>query len=202
MIIEVDEYKKKIEGYEANRSEDFHEQSGKLADKDFMECLKSKKYKRIIFMAGGTASGKTEFAKSYFIHKDQLVYDGTLRNYKGFKVKRDRIKKYDKGRSSFKIVLIVPYDWRKAFEAFLGRERKMAIRTFFDTQIQSKRTVAKILLETKFKVDIFISRVEEGKENLSFIKIKDTRDKRAKLLEKLSDSLEKIAVDNDFEIIK
>ncbi len=62
MIIEVDEYKKKVVGYDANKSEEFHLESAKLADKDFTNCLKSKKYKRIIFMARGTASGKTEFA--------------------------------------------------------------------------------------------------------------------------------------------
>ncbi len=65
MIIEVDEYKKKISGYDPKKSELFHSQSAKLADKDFILALKSKKYKRIIFMAGGTASGKTEYAVSY-----------------------------------------------------------------------------------------------------------------------------------------
>lgn len=47
-------------------------------------------------MAGGTASGKTEFASSYLIHKDQLVYDGTLKSFDGFKIKLERIERYDK----------------------------------------------------------------------------------------------------------
>lgn len=200
MIIEVDEYKKKVKEYDANRSEDFHLESSKLADRDFIDALKSKKYKRIILMAGGTASGKTEFAKSYLIHKNQLVYDGTLKSYEGFKVKRDKIKNYDKSRSTFKVVLIIPYDWRKAFEAFLGRERKMKPAIFFNTQIQSKRTAARILLETKFKVDVYISRIEEGKERLGYIQIRDSRGKKARILEKLADLMEKIAVDNGFEI--
>lgn len=43
MIIEVDEYKKKVVGYDANKSEEFHLESAKLADKDFTNCLRSKK---------------------------------------------------------------------------------------------------------------------------------------------------------------
>jgi len=202
MIIEVDEYKKKVKDYDANRSEDFHLESSKLADRDFIDALKSKKYKRIILMAGGTASGKTEFAKSYLMYKDQLVYDGTLKSYDGFKVKRDKIKNYDKCKSTFKIVLIIPYDWRKAFEAFLGRERKMKTETFFNTQIQSKRTVVRILLETKFKVDVYVSRIEEGKERLGYIKITDNRTNKANLLEKLAGLMETIAIENGFEINK
>lgn len=202
MIIEVDEYKKRIDGYDPIRSEEFHSESAKLANKDFIECLKSKKYKKIIFMAGGTASGKTEFAKSYLTSKDRLVYDGTLRYWDGFKVKLEKIKRYDKNKSTIKVILIIPYDWKKAFEAFLGRERKMGVNTFFETQIESKRTVAKILLETKYRVDIFISRVEVGKESLSFIKIKNTRVRKAEFLEKLADLVENIAVDKGFEISK
>lgn len=200
MIIEVDEYKEKVEGYIANKSEDFHEESGKLADKDFIDCLKSKKYKRIILMAGGTASGKTEFARLHLHHKDQLVYDGTLKKFNGFKVKTDRIRKYCKNKASIKVVLIIPYSWEKAFEAFLGRERRMNHETFFNTQVHSKRTVAKILLETKVRVEVFISLVKEGEGSLSFIKIKDSRIKKAKLLERLANVMGKIALENGFEI--
>lgn len=115
MIIKVDEYKKKVVGYDSNRSEEFHLESAKLADKDFTDCLKSKRYKRIIFMAGGTASGKTEFASSYLTHKDQLAYDGTLKSFDGFKVKLQRIERYDKNGSKIKVILILPADWVKAF---------------------------------------------------------------------------------------
>lgn len=202
MIIEVDEYKKKVEGYDASKSEDFHSESGKLADKDFIECLKTKKYKRIVLMAGGTASGKTEFARDHLNQKDYLVYDGTLKDFHGFKVKTDRIKKYSKGKVRTKIILIVPYNWEKAFNAFLGRERKMKIDTFFITQIQSKKTVSKILRETKVRVEIFVSLVKEGEGSLSFLKIKGNRIQKAKYLDNLANTMEKVAVDIGFEINK
>ena len=88
MIIEVDEYKKKVFWYNAAHSENFHEASAKLADKDFTIALKSGLYKRVILMAGGTASGKTEYATSYLTKKDQLVYDGTLKNENGFIIRK------------------------------------------------------------------------------------------------------------------
>ena len=201
MIIEVDEYKKKVEGYDANRSEDFHFESAKLADKDFIDCLKSKKYRRIIFMAGGTASGKTEFASSYLTNKDQLVYDGTLKDFSGFKIKLQKIERYDKNTSKVKVVLIIPLDWVQSFEAFLKRERKMKNITFFETQIRSKLSVAKILRDTKVRVEIYVSRYEEGKDRLGFIKIKGIdRKKKAHQLEMIAVSMKNIAVENGFEI--
>jgi len=190
-----------VEGYDAKKSEDFHFESAKLADKDFVECLKSKKYTRIIFMAGGTASGKTEFASSYLVHKDQLTYDGTLKDFNGFKIKLQKIERYDKNASKVKVVLIIPLDWIKSFEAFLKRERKMKNSIFFETQVKSKLTVAKILTDTKVRVEIYVSRYEEGKERLGFIKIKGiNRKKKANLLELIAVSMKNLAQENGFEI--
>ena len=43
------------------------------------------KYKESIFMSGGTASGKSEFAiQNYRESKDILVLDATLKNIEGF----------------------------------------------------------------------------------------------------------------------
>ncbi len=201
MIIEVDDYKKKISGYIPDKSEEFHSESAKLADKDFIQQLKTGKYKRIIFMAGGTASGKTEYSTSYLTKKDQLVYDGTLKNYEGFKIKLQNIKRYSKHEAKVKVVLIIPFDWVKAFEVFLNRDRKMNTITFFETQIKSKLTVVKILRETKTKVEIYTSYYEEGKNRLGYKRVKIlSRNKIANLLEKTANSTIHIASQNGFEI--
>lgn len=204
MIIEVDEYKKKIPGYDPNNSEDFHIESAKLADKDFINSLKSLKYKRIILMSGGTASGKTEFATSYLTKKDQLVFDATLKDYSGFLVKLDKIERYDKNESKLKVVLIIPESWTRAFEAFTKRDRKMKYQTFFETQIKSKLTVAKILSDTKIKVEVYISKVEEGKDRLGYLRINfkrvGGRISLSKKLYKIAESERNIARKNGFEI--
>ena len=171
MIIEVDEYKEKVVGYEAEKSEDFHIESARLADKDFIKHLKTGKYKRVILMAGGTASGKTEFATSYLIHKDQLVYDGTLKNFEGFQIKYKNIMKYTKGLAKIKIVLIIPANFDDAFKIFHNRKRKMKLETFFDTQIRSRQTVAKILIETKVRVEVYSSVYSSSKDKLQYTRI-------------------------------
>ncbi len=202
MIIEVDEYKSKVENYNPNNSEDFHIESAKLADADFINCLKSKKYKRIIFMAGGTASGKTEFASQFLNKKDQLVYDGTLKSFEGFNVKLDKIKRYDKNNSKVKVVLIIPKDWVKSFDAFLTRERKMSPQIFFETHIKSKVSVAEILLKTKIKLEIYVSVPREDKDKIDFVLMKRRfgRISAAKDLVSMSDVYKDIATKNGFDI--
>ncbi len=96
MLIEVDEYKKMIPNYDPEQSELFHSESAHLADKDFEKHLKTGKYEEVIFMAGGAASGKTEFCVSYLMSDNVLVYDGTLKNFDGFKIKLSNIKRYAK----------------------------------------------------------------------------------------------------------
>jgi hypothetical protein len=198
MIIEVDEYKKKVAGYDATKSEEFHLESAKLADSDFTQSLKSQKYKRIIFMAGGTASGKTEFASSYFIHKDQLVYDGTLKSFDGLKVKLERIERYAKNKCKVKVVLIIPYDWTRAYDVFKARERKMKDVTFFDTHIRSRLCIARVLREKKIRVEIYFSFFDEKRGKLFYKRISGitSRQQRAKILDELSKELRSVAHKN------
>ncbi|MDQ1281667.1 MAG: hypothetical protein QG630_18 [Patescibacteria group bacterium] len=199
MIIEVDEYKNKIKNYDPKRSEDFHVESAKLADIDFKKQLKTQKHKRIVFMAGGTASGKTEFAHTYLTKNNILVYDGTLKNYDGFKTKLDKIKRYSKNKPTVKVILIIPKSIYLSLGAFLKRERKMKINTFFETQIKSKLVVAQILTDTKFRVDIYVSSIGEGKLKFSKLANDAKRKYRANFLLRLADIIHSIAVKNNIE---
>lgn len=193
MIIEVDEYKKQIPGYDPEKSEDFHSESAKLANKEFDQCLKSGKYNRIIFMAGGTASGKTEFAQSYFWKKDQLVYDGTLKHYNGFDIKVRNIKRFTKNNAKIKVVLIIPQDIQQAFEIFLTRERKMKSEVFFETHRKSVETVAEILLNTKYRVEIYVSELDSEVKKLKYKRLKIiSRFKIAKFLQGYGNIVESI----------
>lgn len=172
MIIEVDEYKKQIPGYDPEKSEEFHSESAKLANKDFDTCLKSGKYKRIIFMAGGTASGKTEFAQSYFGHKDQLVYDGTLKHFNGFDIKVRNVNRFTKNTAKIKAVLIIPRNIDQSFEIFLTRERKMKDEVFFETHKKSAETVAQILIHTKYRVEIYVSELDSDIKRLKYKRLR------------------------------
>ena len=139
-------------------------------------------------MAGGTASGKTEFATSYLTHKDQLIYDGTLKNFEGFQIKYKNIMKYTKGKAKVKVILVMPVSFEDSFKIFLNRKRKMKVETFFDTQIRSRKTVARILLETNVRVDIYSSSYNARKDKLEYLKVnKPSRKSKAKILLYISD---------------
>ncbi len=193
MIIEVDEYKKQIPGYDPEKSELFHTESAKLADKDFEKHLKSGKYKEVIFMAGGTASGKTEFAFSYLIKEHQLVYDGTLKNLNGFNIKTRNIKRYTKNNPKIKVVFVLPEYWISALGVFLSRERKMELKTFFMTHSFSAHSVSEILKNTNHIVDIYVSSFNADKNKLRYAKLTIPRKQKIKILENVSDSTKKQA---------
>ena len=158
MIIEVDKYKEIIAGYDPAHSDNVHIESAKMADKDFEKLIKERKFKEVIFMSGGTASGKSEFAiQNYRESEDLLVLDATLKNTEGFKIKYKLIKKYQK-EASIKIIHVAPIFWPDALDAFYGRERKMKIENFWITHIDSKKTIISILREYKEVVlDLILS---------------------------------------------
>ena len=193
MIIEVDEYKKQIPGYDPEKSESFHSQSAKLADKDFQKYLKTGKFREVIFMAGGTASGKTEFAFSYLDKKHQLVYDGTLKNFSGFKIKVSNIKRYAKNNPKIKVVLILPEYWISALGVFLSRERKMELNTFFITHSRSAQSVSEVLKNTDYIVDVYVSSFDDEKNKLQYAKLSISRKQKIKTLLNVSDSIKKQA---------
>lgn len=74
--------------------------------------------------------------------------------------------------------------------------------TFFETQIKSKMSVAKILRNTKIKVDIYFSKYEVNKDTLVYVKTSANfrRVQKAKMLEKVSEGLIEIADKNNLEI--
>lgn len=202
MIIEVDEYKKKVPNYDPEQSELFHRESAHLADKDFIKQLRSQKYSEIIFMAGGAASGKTEFCVSYLMNEHQLVYDGTLKNFDGFKIKLSNIKRYAKNKPDVKVILIMPADWESAFEAFLKRERKMRPFLFFETQIKSKLAIIRILREVDIPVEIYLSSWSSDSNKLDYAKVsfEDGKDFVIDRLKTTIKELYQVVQENNFDI--
>ncbi len=189
MIIEVDAFKEKIPGYDPKKSDQFHKESGKLADMAFVNQLKTNKYKEVIFMGGGTASGKTEFAFSYLNKNDCLVYDGTLKNSKGFAVKLDKIKRYTKNKIIKRIIFIIPRDWKKSLQVFISRERKIPLHIFFETHSLSAFNAACILKETDIPVDIYLSSFDEVLKKLKYQQLSMTRKQKQEFLEFISKNI-------------
>jgi hypothetical protein len=129
IIIDMDSYKEKIEGYEPDHAQKVQTESAKLANKEFEKCLKLESIKEIILICGGSASGKTEFIDWHLKTIDNtLIFDSTLSSYNGAINKiRPTLKKGKKIR----VILILPSTIESAYIAYLKKKKKVPCRTFY-----------------------------------------------------------------------
>jgi len=115
LIISADEIKKTMPGYDASKSESFHSESAKLADKQYAAALKERSEQAIILMAGGAASGKTEYVSEYLKSAPAIIVDGTLPTLRGAKIK---IEKAHKAGKKVEVHLVLPASFLVAFVTF------------------------------------------------------------------------------------
>ncbi len=138
ILISPDETKKNLIGYDPIRAELFHLESSRLADQEFSAKLKEGTEIEVILMSGGSASGKTEFVSAYLEDFDGIVFDSTLSSTEGARVK---IKKILKAKGIPKIYAVFPDDLRRAFTAFLNRDRRFSDEHFYRTHSGSRKTL-------------------------------------------------------------
>lgn len=138
VIISADEIKKQIPNYSPDKAEVFHTESAKLADKLFYGELEKTKCRTVILLNGGTASGKSEFLSTHLKHKRCIVFDATLSTEKGAGIK---LKEILKVRKKPVIYAVVPDDLKRAFGAFLHRDRKFSDNHFYKTHSGSRKTI-------------------------------------------------------------
>lgn len=128
-IISPDKIKESLPEYDPERSQDFHHESTRLADKDFSIALKGRSEDSVILMSGGSASGKSEYVSAYLENsRNAIIYDGTLPTLEGARIKFRQAKAAEK---SVEVVAVVPVDLRIAYLAFLNRSRKYPSQHFF-----------------------------------------------------------------------
>ncbi|HUY53137.1 MAG TPA: hypothetical protein VMV24_01000 [Candidatus Dormibacteraeota bacterium] len=158
-IISADELKKGLPGYSPEKSEAFHHDSARLADKQFTQAMKKRPESLVILMSGGTASGKSEYVSAYLANREAIVLDGTLPTFAGAEIK---IKKTAKGGKIVEIHCVLPENFIIAFVAFLNRDRKFPSSHFFGTHSSTRKTVLKIAEEfPDIPIKIIISRVDQ-----------------------------------------
>jgi len=138
IVIAADEIKKKLPNYSPEKAEEFHHESAMKADKLFTKALKEQFYSKVILLSGGTASGKTEFLDTQLRDKDCIILDATLSTELGAMNKIRQILKV--GKTPI-IYSIVPDDLKRAFVAFLNRDRKFADTHFYKTHSGSRKTL-------------------------------------------------------------
>jgi|688.fasta_scaffold81513_2 hypothetical protein len=135
-VIDIDSFKEKIEGYNPANASEFHEISSKMADQAYRLAVKSKKYKNVIFLCGGSATGKTEFIKSYLNEYDDetLIFDSTLSGLDGLKSKLSKVK----NKYKVTVIFIQPDNLLISFLVFNNRERKFHHKHFVRTHSGSR----------------------------------------------------------------
>lgn len=138
LIISADEIKKQLPNYSPAQAESFHRESARLADKLFSEELKKTKYKTVILLNGGTASGKSEFLSGRLKNKRCIILDATMATELGAKNKLRQI--FRAGKKTV-IYAVLPDDLKRAFDAFLHRDRKFSDTHFYKTHSGSRKTL-------------------------------------------------------------
>jgi hypothetical protein len=138
IIISADELKENFEGYSPDFAEEFHHISTVLADKKFSKELKRYLGQHVVLMNGGTASGKSEFIATQLEKSSLLIFDATLSTVLGA---RNKIREIQKRKKQPVVYAIIPRDLKRAYKAFLNRERKFSVLHFFRTHSESRKTV-------------------------------------------------------------
>lgn len=137
-IISADEIKKQLPNYSPAQAEAFHRESAKMADKLFTEELKKTKYKTVILLNGGTASGKSEFLSGRLRNKRCIILDATLATELGA---QNKLRQIFKAKKKAIIYAVIPDDLKRAFDAFLHRDRKFSDNHFYKTHSGSRKTL-------------------------------------------------------------
>lgn len=139
MIIDVDDFKSLITDYiesDPASTNKVHSESGRLADSKFEEELKTKKYSELLIICGGSASGKTEFAHSFYEKEDSiLIFIITLKNIGSVSSKLSHA--YKQHIRKISILIIVPDNIEKCFYEFKQRVRQIDENVFFDTHTRA-----------------------------------------------------------------
>jgi len=182
LIISADEIKKKLPNYSPEKAELFHHESARLADRQFEVELKTSRFKEVILLCGGTASGKTEFLVTQLNRKRCIILDATLSTKEGAKIK---LKKIIKAGKIPIIYAVIPDDLTRAFIAFLNRDRKFSDAHFYKTHSGCRKTLLWITLNYPMvKVNIIES--SYTKNQLQFAKVEF--DNRKQLVDYLTGS--------------
>ena len=157
-IISADEIKETLPGYNPRKSELFHEESAKKADRKFKQALKVRSEELVVIMAGGSASGKTEYVATYLQSREMIIFDGTLPTFDGAKIK---IRNTLRAGKKVEVHLVLPASLYQAFRAFLNRDRQFSPEHFYRTHSGSRRAVLEIANKyPEVMIRVFVSNLD------------------------------------------
>jgi hypothetical protein len=101
-----------------------------------------------------------------------------------FKIKYKLIKKFQKN-AFIKIIHVFPKHWLDALFVFYGRERKMKLENFWETHVNSKKTVA-IILQNFADVKLELQMSIYNKEFVNFEEVDISQFNKEELVQKMN----------------
>lgn len=180
IVISADEIKKDLKGYTPDKAEQFHSRSARMADQEFEKVVKTVSFREVILVCGGSASGKSEFLATQLANRDYVIFDGTLSSTKRAEEKLKKIIRADKIPI---IYAVVPDNLKRAYGAFLRRDRKFSDSHFYRTHSSSRKTLLWIASNyPKVEINIVESSISSGDLKYTGIKL----DNRQMLIEYLT----------------
>lgn len=159
LLISADDLKSTIPGYDPSKSDAVHHESARLADREYVQALRQPEYPTVYLLSGGGASGKTEYMSEYLMSERAIIMDGTLPSFAGAKIKAQAARKSGKHVS---IHAVWPEDFKIAFSAFLGRDRKYPDQHFYSTHSRARAALLEI---AESNLDVEIAIIESQYEN-------------------------------------
>lgn len=173
-IIDLDQIKSLMPGYDPQFSDQFHEESAKIANKIFDNKLKQIEAEEVLLMCGGSASGKSEFLAK-FLPEDfsGIVFDSTFSTLEGAK---NKIRTIQKSKNTPILCLILPDSLARSFTVFCNRDRKIPEYRFYETH-SGARKVALWIAENypALELNIYANRYEPNnleEEQLVYLQYK------------------------------
>ncbi|OQB06369.1 MAG: hypothetical protein BWY19_00364 [bacterium ADurb.Bin212] len=180
VIISIDEIKETIDGYNPKMAGKFHLESAKKADKIFQDVVKNSQIENVILLAGGSASGKTEYIHTYLEEDKAIIFDSTLPTLEGAEIKIKLCQKYSK---KVEVILILPDNLQTVYAIFLSRDRVIENEVFIRTHSNSRKTVLQLVSRDDIRIRIVESSLVNNKVNYKEIEF----DSRLKMIEYLGE---------------
>lgn len=151
LVIDSDNIKKMFIDYNPNKPELVHRPSSDLSQKFYEQSLKENPNKKVVLLAWGWWSGKSEIlVKNIKNWEPAIVFDWTGKNYDKM------IKNYELAKKHWKTPSIeaVFIDFNKAKQFNLKRDRVVSLDILKDTHSWYRKTLLRI---TKERTDISVS---------------------------------------------
>uniref|UniRef100_A0A6M3J6S2 Putative helicase n=2 Tax=viral metagenome TaxID=1070528 RepID=A0A6M3J6S2_9ZZZZ len=168
LILDSDDVKKTLPGYDPNNPSLVHAESSKIIKEAFDTALADPYFETVTFLGGGTGSGKSEvLIKGIKNTPKKIIYDGTMAGMDGVMIRQKKAKKAGK-EMDFRVVIA---KIEEAWKWNLARERSVEKNIFADKHFGFRKTLYEVARDNPdFNINVFENNedIEKGGREIIF----------------------------------